>query len=195
MDRNMVYAGVSVVLAGLLGFSWAQDRKVLSADDAKPMTADIAVVDMVKVFEANHAMTAKRDEIKREAQRANDDLKLLVEAGKKLQEELKLHKPGSTEHNRIQKELQDKAAEIQKFQKDKIQALQQEEAEVFQITYKRVMEEVQRIAEARNLRLVLRYQAEATDAKDPKKLLESMNRIILYQNGLDITDEVIQGVN
>lgn len=195
MDRNMVYAGVSVVLAGLLGFSWAQDRTVLSADDAKPMTADIAVVDMVKVFEANHAMTAKRDEIKREAQRANDDLKLLVEAGKKLQEELKLHKPGSTEHNRIQKELQDKAAEIQKFQKDKIQALQQEEAEVFQITYKRVMEEVQRIAEARNLRLVLRYQAEATDAKDPKKLLESMNRIILYQNGLDITDEVIQGVN
>jgi hypothetical protein len=76
-----------------------------------------------------------------------------------------------------------------------VQKLQQEEAEIYVETYKFVIEEIQRIAEARGLKLVLRYQADNLDAKDPKKLMESLNRQILYEKGLDITDEVLQAVN
>src|SRR5262245_30887345 len=42
MDRNTIYAGVSVVLAGLLGFTWAQGRGALSADEPKPVAGEIA---------------------------------------------------------------------------------------------------------------------------------------------------------
>ncbi len=195
MDRNMVYAGVSVVLAGLLGFSWAQGRGAIHADEPKLLTGEIAVVDMAKVFDGHKTLTAKREQIRREAKDANDTFNAMGQAGKKLQDELKLHKPGSAEHNRIQKELQEKAAEMQKFQKDTIQRLQQEEAEIYLDTYKLVIEEIQRIAELRGLKLVLRFQADNLDAKDPKKLMESLNRQILYEKGLDITDEVLQAVN
>jgi Skp family chaperone for outer membrane proteins len=195
MDRNMVYAGVSVVLAGLLGFSWAQGRAALNADEPKLLAGEIAVVDMAKVFDGHKKLTARREVVRREAQDANDTFAAMGQAGKKLQDELKLHKPGSAEHNRIQKELQEKAAEMQKFQKDTIQRLQQEEAEIYLDTYKLVIEEIQRIAEARGLKLVLRYQADNLDAKDPKKLMESLNRQILYEKGLDITDEVLQAMN
>lgn len=195
MDRNMIYAGACVVLSGLLGFSWAQGRSALNADEAKAMTSDIAVVDLGKVLDGHKRLTAKREEVKREFQSAKDSLESLGESGKKLQEELKSQKPGSAEHNRIQKELQEKALAMQKFQKDTMQTLQLEEAEAYQTTYRQVVEEIQRISEARNLRLVLRYQPDNSDSKDPKKLLESLQRQVLYQNGLDITDEVLQAVN
>lgn len=195
MDRNMMYAAVSVVLAGLLGFSWAQGRGALNADEPKVSVNDIAVVDLAKVFDNHKRLTDKREEVRRDAQSAQDSLKALVEAGKKLQEELKIHKAGSADHTRIQKELQEKAAAIQKFQKEQVQELQKTEAEIYQDAYKQVVEEIQRIAEARGLRLVLRYQQDNTDSKDPKKLIESLNRQVLYEKGLDITDDVVQAVN
>jgi len=195
MDRNMMYAGVSVILAGLLGFSWSQGRGALNADEPKVMAADIAVVDLAKVFDNHKRLSEKREAVRRDAQDAQDKLKVLVEAAKKLQDELKIHKPGSADHTRIQKELQEKGAAIQKFQKEQVQELQKMEAEIFQETYKRAVEEIQRIAEARGLRLVLRYQADNTDSKDPKKLMESLSRQVLYEKGLDITDEVVQAVN
>jgi Skp family chaperone for outer membrane proteins len=195
MDRNMVYAGVSVVLAGLLGFSWAQGRGALNADEPKLLAGEIAVVDMAKVFDGHKILTAKREQVRREAQDAQEKFNALAQAGTKLQNELKMHKPGSAEHNRIQKELAEKAAELQKYQKETVQKLQQEEAEIYLETYRFVIEEIQRIAEARGLKLVLRYQADNLDAKDPKKLMESLNRQILYEKGLDITDDVLQAVN
>jgi len=195
MDRNLTYAGVSVVLAGLLGFSWAQGRGSLSADEPRVTANEIAVVDLAKVFDSHRRLTEKREEVRRDAQAVQDRLKALVEAGKKLQEELKNAKPGSSDHTRIQRELQEKAAEIQKYQKEQVQEIQQAEAEIYQDAYKKVVEEIQRIAEVRGLRLVLRYQADNIDSKDPKKLIESLNRQVLYEKGLDITDEVVQAVN
>src|SRR5438477_5508988 len=148
MDRNMAYAGVSVVLAGLLGFSWAQGRGAINADEPKLVAGEIAVVDMAKVFDGHKILTAKREEVRREAKDANDTFNAMGQAGKKLQDELTRQKPGSAEHNRIQKELAEKAAEMQKYQKETVQRLQQEEAEIYLETYKLVIEEIQRIAEA-----------------------------------------------
>ena len=195
MDRNLLYAAVSVVLAGLLGFSWAQGRAALSADEPKVTASEIAVVDLAKVFDSHKRLSEKRDEIRRDAKTADDQFKVLTDAVRKLQEELKIHKPGSSDHTRIQRELQEKTAAIQKFQKEQVQELQKMEAEVYMDAYRQIVEDIQRIAEARGLRLVLRYQADKTDSKDPKKLLESLNRQVLYEKGLDITDEVVQAVN
>jgi Skp family chaperone for outer membrane proteins len=195
MDRNLTYAGVSVILAGLLGFSWAQGRGALNADEPRVEANEIAVVDLAKVFDTHKRLTEKREDVRREAQSVTDKLKQLAEAGRELQEELKIHKPGTSDYNRIQKELQQKAAEMQKFQKEQQQELQKMEAEIYMETYRQIVEEIQRIAEARELRLVLRYDADKSDNKDPKKLFNSLNRQVLYEKGLDITDEVIQAVN
>jgi Skp family chaperone for outer membrane proteins len=195
MDRNLIYAGISIVLAGMLGFSWAQGRPALNADEPKVAANDIAVVDLAKVFDTHKRLSEKREEVRRNAQAAQDDLKQLAEAAKKLQEELKTYKPGTSDYNRIQRELQQKTNEMKKFQNEQQQELQKMEAEIFMESYRQIVEEIQRIAEARGLRLVLRYDADKTADKDPKKFLNTLNRQVLYEKGLDITDEVIQAVN
>jgi len=195
MDRNMAYAGVAVVLAGLLGFNWAQGRGALNADEPRPMTQDIAVVDVGKVFEKHKRFRARSEEFQRVNKEAEQELKKLAEEGQKLKEELGRQKAGSAEFARIQKELAEKAAEFQKYQKEQAERFQKEQSEAIAVTYKEISEEIQRIAEARGLRLVIRSQSETPDLKIPGKLGEWVNRQVLYENGLDITDDVIQAFN
>jgi Skp family chaperone for outer membrane proteins len=195
MDRNMAYAGVSVVLAGMLGFSWAQGRGGLNADEPKPMTQDIAVVDMGKVFEKHKRFVEKSEDFKRANQNAQEKLVALGQDGQKLKEELGRQKAGSAEFARIQKELTEKAAEFQKYQKEQAERFQKDQTEAILVTYQEIVEEIQRIAEARGFRLVLRYQTETPDPKNPQKLAELVNRQVLFQNGLDITEEVLQAFN
>jgi Skp family chaperone for outer membrane proteins len=194
MDRNVAYAGVSVVLAGLLGFSWAQGRAGLAADQ-KLLTQDVAVVDMVKVFENHKAFQKRSEDFKQAGLKAQEKLKVIAEAGNRLKQELGRQKAGSEEFARIQKELNEKAAEFQRVQKEQAEHLQKEQTDAINVTYKDIVDEIQRIAEKRGLRLVLRSQGEIPDVTNPQKLAESVNRQVLYQNGLDITDEVMQAFN
>ena len=49
--------------------------------------------------------------------------------------------------------------------------------------------------EARQFRLVINFSSDPVDQKETAKAMQMMSRQILYQNGLDITEEVIQAVN
>jgi Skp family chaperone for outer membrane proteins len=195
MDRNTIYAGVSVVLAGLLGFTWAQGRGALSADEPKPVVGEIAVVDMSKVFNAHKRLAARMDEVKRDNERDQEEAKAMIEAGKQLQQELGNHKQGSAEFNRIQKEIQQKGVELQRFNREMQARFAQAQAQAYLETYQSVAEEVQRIAETRGFKLVLNYSSEPIDAKDLSKTMQVLSRQVLFQSGLDITDDVLQAVN
>ena len=90
MDRNMIYAGSAIVMAGLLGFSWGKGGNGLNADDSKPAMHDVAVVDMNKVFAAHKVLLAKNDELKHETSRKAQKKvsKCLADAGEKLKNDL-----------------------------------------------------------------------------------------------------------
>ena len=195
MDRHMMYAGVSVVLAGLLGFSWARGGGALNADEPKANDRDIAVVDMNKVFASHKALIAKNEELKRDAEAAQEKGKAFLVAGNRLQEELKNHKQGTAEFNRISKELKDKADGWKKFQEETQKRLTEQNVANLLSTYQLINDEIQRIAEARQFRLVINYSSDPVDQKETAKAMQMMSRQILYQHGLDITDEVIQAVN
>ena len=211
MDRNTIYAGVSVVLAGLLGFTWAQGRSALSADEPKSVGGEIAVVDIARVFKGHKRFLARGEEFKREMERAGEDAKTMLDAARQLQEELKRHKPGSAEHGRIQKELQEKAVDLKKFQDDLQKHMIHEQQQISLATYQSIVDEVQRIAESRGFKLVLNFSSEPIDAKEDNAGLQDktmqmiqaqamqtnqvLSRQVLYQNGLDITDDVLQAVN
>ena len=176
-------------------FHVAQGRVGLNADEPRPLTQDVAVVDIGKVFEKHKRFLEKSEDFKRTNQSAQERLKEMAEAGQRLKEELGRQKPGSAEFGKIQKELTDKQAEFLKYQKEQAERFQKEQSDAISVTYKDILEQVQQIAEARGLRLVLRYQAETPDPMIPAKLGEWVNRQVLYQNGLDITEEVIQAFN
>ncbi|HEY3964625.1 MAG TPA: OmpH family outer membrane protein [Planctomycetaceae bacterium] len=195
MDRNMIYAGSAIVMAGLLGFSWGKGGGGLNADDSKPAAHEIAVVDMNKVFAAHKGLIARNEDLKREVERAQESGKALLEAGQKLKNDLNGLKKGSAEFQRVERELQQKADEWKKLSDEATRKATETQAANFLWTYQLVAEQIQQIADARGYRLVINFSSEAIDQKDLRKWQMIANRQVLYQNSLDITDDVINAVN
>lgn len=192
MNRNMKCAGVSVILAGLLGFSWAHGRGVLNADEPKAGAQDIALVDVNKIYSRHQPFIDQAEELKREVQRADEEIKSLLEKAKELSEELKSHKPGTAEHDRIQKELKERSTAWQKARDDARKRLEEKQATMTLATYKSTTEAIQRIAEARGFKLVLNYSSQPLDLKN---IRQQSGNYVLFQGGLDITDDVLQALN
>jgi len=196
MDRHALHLGVSVTLAGLLGFSWARGGGGLIADETKSVDKDIAVVDMEKVFRSHKGLLARTEELKREAEAAQEQLKSRFETGRRLTEELKQHKQGTAEYDRIATEIKGKESEYKEFQKASQKRIQEQVAANNLWAYRLVIDEIQRIAEARGFRLVIRFSPEPVDQKDVMTAVSQIvARQVLYQNGLDITEDVIQALN
>lgn len=93
--------------------------------------------------------------------------------------------------------MEGKAAEYRKFRAQSEKRLKDESAQVILATYQLVLEEVQRIAENRGLKLVLNFSSEPIDTNitDVGQVRGILNRPVLYQSGCDITDDVLQSVN
>jgi Skp family chaperone for outer membrane proteins len=195
MDRNMMYAGAAIVMAGLLGFSWGKGGGGVHADDARPAVQEIAVVDLNKVIAAHKRAQALNDDLRREAERNQEELKALIDAGQKLKAELDAAKKGSAEFQRIEQEMRKKAEAFKKLQEESQRKLNEANAANLMAIYKEINDEVARIAESRGFRLVMNFSSESLDQKDPQKRMMILNRQVLYQNGLDITDDVIGAFN
>jgi len=195
VDRNLIYAGTAIMLAAMLGFSWGRGGGGLHADDVRPGMQDIAVVDLGKVFAAHKRLQELNEELRREAERATDELKTMAEAAQKLKTELDAAKKGSAEAQRLERELKKKADDWKKLQEDSQRKFGEANAANVMMVYQQVNEEVAKIAEARGYRLVINFTSESIDQKDPMKRQMILQRQILYQNGLDITDDVISAFN
>ena len=197
MDRNLIYAGTSVVLAGLLGFSWGRGGNGLRADDSRPEPHEIAVVDIQRVLIQHKGLKAKNEELQQEGKRLQEELKALHDVGQQIKQEFDAAKKGSAEQKRLEGEFQKKGQEFAKKQQEAQAYTIETNFSNLLVAYQQVNEEVTRIAEARGFKIVINFSAEpvTADQKDPQKRQLIFNRQVLYQNGLDITDEVIGAFN
>jgi Skp family chaperone for outer membrane proteins len=197
MDRNLMYAGTSVVLAALLGFSWGRGGGGVHAQDVKLDPREVALVDLARVLQAHKGLRLKNEEIVQEGQRRTEELKSIYEAAQQVKKELDAAKKGSAEFKRLEDEFKSKYQEMTKKNQE-AQAWQMETNATNVIwAYHQVNEEITRIAESRGFKLVMNFTGEpvTADQKDPQKRQMIINRQILYQSGLDITDEVISAFN
>ena len=60
--------------------------------------------------------------------------------------------------------------------------------------YRVAAREIAAYAQSHRIDLVIRHNSEPLNDEDPQKLLQSLNREVVYENKLDITDEIIAGM-
>ncbi|HTI51693.1 MAG TPA: OmpH family outer membrane protein [Planctomycetaceae bacterium] len=186
---------MAVILAILLGYSWAQGPGLRGAEEPRGGEFPVALVDLGKVFNKYKVVVERRDELQAKYQQAIESGKSLVTEIQQLQEELKKHKPGTAEHQRIAEQLQAKAKEFEAFRQQEQQKMMQELSGIYLQASERVNQEIQQYAEARGIKLVLRFSSDPIEGKTPQETLANLNRPVLYHNALDITDEILQALN
>lgn len=129
------------------------------------------------LLEAERQLKARKDEL----QAAADSLKALPkESGqaKKLEEQ-------------IAHDTSEITANVEKQKRHFYEV----EAAIYLGCYREIMAEVERYAKARGINLVMRFSHDSYNPSDPQGLQKELNKAVLYQEGIDITDEILQSVN
>lgn len=152
----------------------------------------MAVIDVSKIFKNHTRFKQAMESMKAEVKAFEATLQ---ERGKQindLKKQMQPFEPGSTEYKQLE-------AQIMKIQADgQIEATQKRkdflarEARIYFDVYNEVTADVARFAEQHGIQLVVRFNSEQIDAKDRNSVLEGVNRAVVYQSKLNITNNILQ---
>ncbi|MGB9687929.1 OmpH family outer membrane protein [Thermogutta sp.] len=198
LKRHWLWLGAGLVLvSGTLVYQLAAQQVAAPTTPVRPSAVrNIAVVDIEYIFK-NHLrfkqeMSALRSEaaaVEQWAQQEQESLKALAE-------QLKDHQPGSSTYNQIDdtlvKRQKDFEAEVIKKRKEFLLR----EAKLHYATYQEIVNEIQYLAAANGIVMVLRFNGQEVDPNSPDDVLRYINQLIVYKAPeLDLTPIVLQRLN
>jgi Skp family chaperone for outer membrane proteins len=166
----------------------------LRAQDAAPFP--VARVNMDKVFKTHKPLLDKLAPIKTAAADLEKNVQLRNVELETVVNKLRAAQPGSPEAQRLQQQGAKLQAELQQFVQKERGDLQKREAAIYLDLYRQLEEEVRKYAKAKGIKLVIRQQDTSLDENQPlQQVLTSITRGIIYEDGLDITDDILKALD
>ena len=105
--------------------------------------------------------------------------------------------PGSPDAQRLQMQAIKLQNELQQFINSERQKLQQKEAGIFLAFHKQLDVQISKYAKAHGIKLVVRQfetSLEGGEDRPLPEIIQILNRTILYEEGLNITDEILKAL-
>ena len=155
----------------------------------------IALIDMAKVFKTSAFFDRRRDQLKEKIAGSETEAKKMAADIKALQNKLTRFEKGSDDAKEVEGELKRKTEEFEGFRKKTQEDILKAEAVIYHETYTLVETAVKDYAKLHAIDLVLRFNSEPLDDQDPQKLIQGMNRQVVFHREMDITDPIIEMVN
>ncbi len=184
---------------GVLAVAWWLGRasgEEEHAAEPQPPTS-VAIVDLARIFKDSPRIARLRERLRNQYSTESADAKSLAETVKELKAKFDAAAKGSREQQERAAEFQKRYAELQASAKLLNGDFAAREAELYRVFYEDAQAEVARYAKSRGIGLVVRFQegpdtpGEIRDAKAVSQVLTHLNQLVVYQDGLDITDAVI----
>ena len=187
---------VIVVVSLIAGMAFSGSlHPAISQDKPVPRHCDVAVLDVSRVFEKFDGFQKEMQVLKSDV----DSFELVLKQAQSEQAELGRRIQATAERSAERRELEAEFNERNTYLRNEMETKRSgflaKEAEFYAVRYRAVEKAVHTIAARRELRLVLRFSSEALNDKDRKSVLQTVNRPVVFQDQLDITDEVIAAIN
>ena len=194
MKRILVSAVAVAILVGYLGKTWSQNATAKSP--AKTIPHKIGLIDMAKVFKEYEKFGTLRADLKADIQDSDREAKAMALQSQQLREQMKMLKPGTSNFIDLEKQLTDLTSKFEAFRKNAQRDFLRKEAQIYRTIYLEVAAVVRQAAEAWNYTLIIRFNSEDLDGTDPQKLIQGLNRQVVYhRTDDDITDSVLDYLN
>jgi Skp family chaperone for outer membrane proteins len=155
----------------------------------------IGIVNVDRILKSHKPLVAKVDPLKAEAKELEAAVQVRQAELETVLGQFRRAQPGSPEQQRLQGQIGKLQTDMQQFVVGERTQLQKKEMTVYLEFFRQLDAEISKYAKEHGLKLVLR-QSE-TSLEDNQTLPETMkalNRIILYEEGLDITDHILQAL-
>jgi Skp family chaperone for outer membrane proteins len=186
-------------LGWALGNAWGQQgtaAKGGAAAAAADIPHKVGLIDMAHLFSKYKKFSMLREDLKGEIEQADGSLKKQLEAIKQLQAEMKDLQPNSAKFVASEKKITELAAQAEAERKNLQRKFMREETKVYQTVYREVVNAVNKYAGIYNYTLIIRYSREDEENDDPQKVMQSLQRQVVYNRPEDdITDAVLRFLN
>jgi len=159
---------------------------------SRPAGTNVAVIDISMVFEKYPKFQTQMKDLKTQVEEFEAWLRSEQQKLTKMREDLQGYTPGS-------QQFKDKEEEMAKFQSE-LQvkmALQrkdflEKEARIYYDAYNEVYQAVATLADRNEIKLVLRFNSDEMKPEDRGSVLQGVNRAVVFQRNLNITNLVIR---
>ena len=197
MRTNLERLATLALIIGLACLS----MRFSSADDDQPeaaangLVASVALLDVGRVFKECDAFKEEMEVIREELNEAQRSVAKQRQGIAILTAEHRQLTPGTRDHIDLGQEISTEEAKLKaKIERQKARTMSQE-AEAYASHYDRLREVVDEYAKERGIRLVLRQGTDNMNPDDPKSVLTTLNRSVVFQDRLDITDDILAIIN
>jgi len=164
-----------------------------SALAAEPLP--IALVNVDRILKSFKPLQEKLDPIKAEAKELDGTLQVRQAEIETVGSHLRAAQPGSPDQQRLQRQLVKLQNDLQQFIATERQKLNSKEVTIYVGLFRQIDAEISKYAKAHALKLVIRQHESSYDEGQPlPEILKALNRGILYEDNLDITDEILKAL-
>ena len=156
----------------------------------------IALIDMAKLFQTSRSFENKRNALKQQISSSEETAKVMSAELTQMKQKYDSLEKGAEDRADLEKRMKVLNAEYEKYTKAESQKFQKGESKIYHEVYELANAAVAKYSREHEIDLVIRFNAEPfKEEEDLQKLTQSMNRQIVYENGLDITDAIIEAMN
>lgn len=164
-----------------------------SASAAEPLSVGLVNVD--RILKDYKPLNDKLDPLKAEAKDLDGRVQVRQAELETVANQLRQTQQGSPDNQRLQIQFVKLQTELQQFVAKGRHDLQQKEASVYLAFFRQLDAEIGKYAKANGLKLVLRqYETSFEDGQSLPDVAKSLNRTILYEEGLDITEAILKAL-
>jgi Skp family chaperone for outer membrane proteins len=164
-----------------------------SAIAAEPLP--IALVNVDRILKSYRPLQEKLDPIKAEAKELDGTVQIRQAEIETVGGHLRSAQPGSPEQQRLQRQFVKLQSDLQQFITTERQKLNSKEVTIYVGLFRQLDAEISKYAKAHGLKLVIRQHESSYDEGQPlPEILKALNRGILYEENLDITDDILKAL-
>ena len=169
----------------------------LFAQRAAAPTADARTALVSLASLTNNAASLKQslEALKKDHEAKAATFKAESERGNQMAEQLSKLQPNSPEFKKLEREIFKLRADFELHGKRATEETQNAESKVYLNFSKELRNEVAAFAKANGVQLVLRYEPEPQELTDPRAVLQEINKLVVYQRGLEATPALLEAMN
>lgn len=158
----------------------------------RPSGTSVAVIDLGEVFENHPRLESQLEGIKSQLDSFQTVLRQQQQKLRGLSEELKTLKSGTKTYAEKEKEYANLQTELNVMVRQRKREMLEQEARIRYQAYQEIRDHVSRFCQKYGIQLVVRFDRKTIDAANPQEVLAGLNRPVIYQNSLDITNHIIE---
>jgi Skp family chaperone for outer membrane proteins len=162
---------------------------------ARPSGTSVAVIDLGAVFDKHARLKTQLEQIKTQIDSFEAYVRQEKQKIEAMAEQLKTLKPGTPDYAGKEKEFASLSADLQVQVRQKSREFLEQEAQIRYESYQEIQQHVATFCQSYGIQLVIRFNREPIDASKPQEVQMGLNRPIVYQNSLDITQHIIDSLN